>query len=146
LALRSSLSELVAAAVAAIEPRRGDFSPNPAEPLSPLYALANAHDLAEAESTLHYPTSISEPGARGLPHFETLFAWRALLRDICVGTRPGLLAARFLIAVLDGLDALVARSGTTEVALSGPPFARADFRRRLRRRLERRGVQTTVVV
>lgn len=139
---RGSLAEWAGAAVAAINPVVGHRAVNPARPLGALYALARVEDLERADAELR-PRVQLDAADDGRRHVDPRPVWRALLRDVSDDVPPSRGAARFIVALLDGLEALVADAPSGLIALEGPALSHPDFRTRLVRRLEARGHRVT---
>lgn len=90
-----------------------------------LEALVTAEALAEAWATAPYPATIGE--VEHLPRFVPAATWGAILADLRRGAAPGLIAARFHLALAEAVRGLVARARRTRpdlrvVALSGGVF------------------------
>lgn len=90
-----------------------------------LEALATPDALAGARATPPYPVVIAP--ADGIARFDPAATWRAILGDLQDGAAPGLIAARFHLALAEVVRALVAharagRPGIRVVALSGGVF------------------------
>lgn len=86
--------------------------------------------------------------AAGLPRLEPQPMWRALLKDLCAGVTPGVIAARFHVGLAQGVAQMIEhlrrQQGdlwSSRIALSGGVFQNAILATELIRRLEAVGLQ-----
>lgn len=95
-----------------------------------LEAMVTPEALDEARHGEHYPVATPNLGGDGLPYVEPLGIWRAILGDLHAGVAPALIAARFHVALGDGIKLLALRAqrqhGALQcAALSGGCFQNA---------------------
>jgi len=91
-----------------------------------LEGLVTEAHLEAAHREERYPIGIPRRSDSGLPYLEWLGMWRAILGDLYEQTAPGRIAARFHLALANGLVRLAERIGTDRgvrvAALSGGVF------------------------
>lgn len=141
----SSVGRLFDAAAAALNlhPETVSFEGQAAMALE---ALVTPAALNEAIHGDHYPMAIPLLDGVGLPYVEPLGLWRALMADLWAGTDPALIAARFHVALADGITMMVQRAHRAEVfegtvALSGGVFLNRVLLERVVARLEDLGFE-----
>lgn len=110
-----------------------------------------ARALAEREQDEVYPLPSPTLAGEHLPYLEPRDLWRAVLGDLAVGTAPGLIAARFHVALAVGYARLADRAARRHlaagrpldrrVALSGGCLSNAVLAERLTAELEVLGYQ-----
>jgi hydrogenase maturation protein HypF len=93
-----------------------------------LEALVDRAALDDEGEEGAYPFAIPRLGGKGLPYVEPIAMWRALLGDLILGTRPGVISARFHKGLARALVQLVVKASQqhdpalTTVALTGGVF------------------------
>ncbi|NVB40879.1 carbamoyltransferase HypF [Pseudenhygromyxa sp. WMMC2535] len=124
----SSCGRLFDAAAAALDLHRDAISFEGQAAMA-LEALVTPATLEAAREGEHYPMATPKLGGDGLPYLEPLGLWRAMLGDLHAGIEPSLIAARFHVAVADGLILLAMRAQRQHAfrvaALSGGCFQNA---------------------
>ncbi len=95
-----------------------------------LEAMVTPDALEEAKHGEHYPVATPNLGGEGLPYVEPLGIWRAILGDLHAGVATSLIAARFHVALADGVKLLALRAQRQReelrfAALSGGCFQNA---------------------
>ncbi|MEM6785935.1 MAG: carbamoyltransferase HypF [Myxococcota bacterium] len=105
----SSCGRLFDAVAAALDlyPERISFEGQAAMALE---ACVTDEALREARQGEHYPMGTPNLGGDGLPYVEHLGMWRAILGDLHAGVDRALIAARFHVALSDGLVLLARRA------------------------------------
>ena len=68
-----------------------------------LEATISADDLSEAERSDRYPIGLPKHPELDLPYLEFKGLWSAILGDVYAETRPGLISARFHVALAEAL-------------------------------------------
>ncbi len=99
--------------------------------------------LPEAEA---YPLMVSQGDGVRVLSWRPM--WEALLRDLRHGMEPGLIAAHFHLALIDGLARVAAETahetGTLRVALAGGAMQNAILRDGLHRQLSEQGFDVAI--
>ena len=129
--LASSTGRLFDAVAAALGLHAGGISYEGQAAMA-LEALVREEHLATVHEELHrgeiYPIGWPTHPVSGLPYLEPVQLWRAILGDLCAGTEPGLIAARFHVALAHALSRFASRLRKEQpeldtVALSGGVLA-----------------------
>ena len=68
-----------------------------------LEAAISAEDLAEAQAGERYPIGIPKHPTLDLPYLELKGMWTAILGDLYAEVRPGLISARFHVALAEAV-------------------------------------------
>jgi hydrogenase maturation protein HypF len=110
-------------------------------------ALADAHTLAHEDDELAYPFGIPRLKASNMPYIEPLGMWQALLGDLILETRAGVISARFhkgLAIVIARMAGKLSRhespgESIKTVALSGGVFQNRVLLEQVVRRLQADG-------
>ena len=88
-----------------------------------LEAAIAPEDLAEAAAGERYPIGLPTDPERHLPYIETRGMWAAILGDLYAETRPGLISARFHVALAEGMvrmaESIRKREGQLETVVLG---------------------------
>ncbi|MCA9549071.1 MAG: carbamoyltransferase HypF [Myxococcales bacterium] len=112
-----------------------------------LEAAITPADLEEALEGERYPVGIPNHPELDLPYIEPKGLWSAILGDVYAETRPGLISARFHVALAETLVRLVElvqkrEEGLKTVALAGGVFQNAHLLTLTKEGLERAGLTT----